>query len=424
MYDTGRICSILKGIDYQRVDQPEDADLLLINSCSVRDKAEHKALSELGKFRLLKEKRENVLIGFGGCVAQHVGQKLVKRNPFLDFAFGTQSIHLLPEIIQTVSATGHRQAFVEISEDMVIEELLPHNPETSGVSAFVSIMRGCNNYCSYCIVPYVRGPEISRQPENIIKEIENLIRRGVKEVTLLGQNVNSYGNGSAGARSFADLLGQVQNIPGLARVRFTTSHPKDFGKEIIEAIVRHPKVCRHLHLPVQSGSNRILKMMKRGYRVEQYEEKIALLRDRIPNIALSSDIIVGFPGETEDDFRQTLDLIRRIQYDSLFSFRYSIRQGTKAAELDDDVPEAEKLHRLALVQKMQKEISRGKSEELIGSLMDVLVTGTSRTDSARLSGRSSTNRIVNFVGNGYRPGELVKVQIDRALENSLSGVAV
>lgn len=421
VYDTNRMYSILSERGYRRAPSPETADLILLNSCSVRDKAEHKAMSELGKYRLIKERRPRVVLGFGGCVAQQEGKRLLGRAPFLDFVFGTQSIHLLPEILDEAAEGKGRAARTEMSPEMVVEELYPRRFDARGTKAFVSIMRGCDNYCSYCIVPYVRGREVSRKPADVLKEVESLVADGVREVTLLGQNVNSYGKGLAGSIDFAGLLERIHRVPDLLRLRFTTSHPKDFGPRLIETMAGLGKICDHLHLPVQSGSNRILKLMRRGYSVEDYLEKLALLREKIPGIAVTSDIITGFPGESERDFEQTLALVRQACFDNIFSFRYSTRPGTRAAALEDDVPEEEKLRRLAVLQELQRGISRKIGEAEVGTDVEVLVEGVSRTDAERFTGRTPGNRIVNFTCAGARPGQLATVRIDRVLKNSLSG---
>jgi tRNA-2-methylthio-N6-dimethylallyladenosine synthase len=421
-YDTGRMTAALATIGYDLTPRLEDADLILLNSCAIRAKAEHKAVSELGTYREFKERRPGVLIGLGGCVAQASGERLLRRTPYVDFVFGTQAIARLPEIVERVRTTGRRTVDVALADDLVVEDGMPE-PIASGVTAFVAIMRGCDNYCAYCVVPYVRGREISRDPDDVVREIETLAGRGVREVTLLGQNVNSYGKGRADAIGFSGLLRRVAAIDGLARVRFVTSHPRDFGADLIDAMAGSPKVCEHLHLPVQSGSDRVLAAMRRGYTAAEYAAKAAEVREKIPGIALTTDVIVGFPGETEDDFAATVDLLECVRFAGLFAFRYSARPGTTAARLPDDVPDAEKRRRLGVVLARQREIAAESRERIVGRTVEVLVEGRGLRDPDQWTGRTRDNRIVNFVGGRCAPGDVVAVRIERALENSLSGSA-
>lgn len=421
VYDSQRMAQLLSG--YQMVKDIKKADLILINTCSVREKAEQKAYSLLGRLRGLKRNKPYVVIGMGGCVAQQEGEALLKRFPHLDMVFGTQALHRLPELVSLASQEGKRICDVGLSHngDMApscVSPLLPN------VKSFVTIMQGCNNFCSYCIVPYVRGSEVSRKSEVIIEEVTELVQQGVKEITLLGQNVNSYGKNIPGELSFSQLLEEIGKIPGLKRIRFTTSHPKDLSNELMECFARIDTLCEHIHLPVQAGSDRILRLMNRGYTRQQYMDKVQRLREILPQVSITSDVIVGFPGEEDSDFQDTLDLVKKMEFDNIFSFKYSDRPHTKACSFRDKVPAAIKDQRLTILQQVQREITLKKNKRLEGHIEEVLVEGRSKKDVFELTGRTRSNRVVNFTGNYELVGKLVKVKIEKAYVNSLRGIIV
>jgi len=418
--DSERMLGILKGINFSRTSDPASADLILINTCTVRDKAEQKVYSTLGRYRELKKERPGLVIGVAGCVAQQQGDKLLKRAPHLDLVFGPHNVHKLRELLLEADS-GRRVVATELTETIDAEEF-GVAPEASSEKAFVSIMRGCNNFCTYCIVPYTRGREVSRLSADIITEIEGLAGGGVKEVTLLGQNVNSYSTAGGGDISFPALLGKVCAVDGIVRVRFMTSHPKDIGDELIELYGREKKLCRHLHLPVQSGSDRVLEMMGRGYTARAYLERIEKIRALYPDMAITTDMIVGFPGETEEDFCLTMELIRRARFDNIFSFMYSPRPGTAAASFEGHLPLEARSERLQELQEEQKTITLERNAALIGRTVEVLVEGPSRSNRDELMGRTSCNRIVIFkpqTGKAAFPGSLVEVAVTDASPNSL-----
>jgi len=421
-YDSERIARVLGRVDYVATESIENADLILLNTCSVRDKAEQKVYSSLGRWKELKEQREGVVIGVGGGLAQQEGERLLKRVPYLDLVFGTHNIHKLPEMVEQVQNWRTRPVETAFYRDPSYMEDAECRTHVQGSKAFVTIMQGCNKVCSFCIVPHVRGREVSRPSEKIIAEVECLVRQGVKEVMLLGQNVNSYGKTSPGEINFAELLGCVNAIPGLERIRFTTSHPQDLSPELIEAFATLEKLCEHLHLPVQSGSDSVLARMRRGYNCKEYLHRIRLLNDRCPEVALSTDIIVGFPGETDDEFQSTLELLRQVEYDEIFSFTYSPRPQTVSAKLyDDDVPNEIKKDRLKKVQNLQREVSLRKNRERIGAVEEILVDGQSKLKNGQIMGRTRTNRIVNLLGPEALVGSLVSIRITGASANSLVG---
>lgn len=421
-YDSERIARVLGRVDYVATESIENADLILLNTCSVRDKAEQKVYSSLGRWKELKEQREGVVIGVGGCLAQQEGERLLKRVPHLDLVFGTHNIHKLPEMVEQVQTWRTRPAETAFYRDPSYMEDAECRTHVQGSKAFVTIMQGCNKVCSFCIVPHVRGREVSRPSEKIIAEVECLVRQGVKEVMLLGQNVNSYGKTSPREINFAELLCRVNAIPGLERIRFTTSHPQDLSPELIEAFATLEKLCEHLHLPVQSGSDSVLARMRRGYNCKEYLHRIRLLNDRCPEVALSTDIIVGFPGETDDEFQSTLELLRQVEYDEIFSFTYSPRPQTVSAKLyDDDVPNEIKKDRLKKVQSLQREVSLRKNRERIGAVEEILVDGQSKLKNGQIMGRTRTNRIVNLLGPEALVGSLVSIRITGASANSLVG---
>jgi len=417
--DSERMLGILKGINFARTDDPGSADLILLNTCTVRDKAEQKVYSTLGRYKELKKARPGLIIGVGGCVAQQQGEKLLKRAPHLDIVFGPHNVHRLRELLLEADS-GQRVVATRLTETIDADEY-GVTGSSSGEKAFVSIMRGCNNFCSYCIVPYVRGREISRPSSEIIKEIKGLVSRGVKEVTLIGQNVNSYGRGLHEGIGFPTLLREVNGIEGLRRIRFMTSHPKDILDPLISSFGELEKLCEHLHLPVQSGSNSVLKRMNRSYTREAYLSRVQALRDLSPGISLTSDIIVGFPGESDEDFDATMDLIEKVRYDAIFSFKFSPRLETKAADMPDQVDEGLKDKRLLILQERQREISLEKNIEYEGRVVEVLVEGGSEKNHERLSGKTRSFKTVKFDGNEELVGELVQVRIVKGYVNSLIG---
>lgn len=418
--DSEMILRLLERRNYQKTEEPKEADLILINTCSVREKPEHKVYSALGRFKHLKE-RKGVIIGVTGCVAQQEGYNLLDKVPYLDIVLGTQAIPLLPEILERVEVSGERVCEVGFDpEGKYLEAQLPNRP-LDQVKSFVTIMQGCDHFCSFCIVPYVRGRERSRPSRDIIEEIKCLVSMGVKEVCLLGQNVNSYGKGIEGELRFHELLREIDKIEGLERIRFTTSHPVDLSKELILAFSELKKLCEHIHLPFQSGSNKILKAMRRGYTREAYLEKVEELKRVCPSIAITSDVIVGFPGEEDDDFKDTLDLIEKVQFDDLYSFKYSPRKGTRAAKLPNQIDETIKDERLSILQNLQKEITYKKNKALEGRIEEILVEGRSKKDNRDLTGRTRTNKVVNFEGDINLKGTLVSVRITNAYPHSLRG---
>lgn len=422
-HDSEQILRLLENSDYLETKEPREADLILVNTCSVREKPEQKVYSALGRFKKIKEER-GAILGVAGCVAQQEGQRLLDRVPYLDLVIGTHAIPLIPQMLERVEGCG--ATVCETDFDPEAKHLDPFLPkgEIPGVKSYVTIMQGCSHFCSYCIVPYVRGEERSRPCQEIVDEVRHLAERGAKEVCLLGQNVNSYGKGLREEVSFPELLARLNEIEGIERIRFTTSHPKDLSEALIQAHGRLKKLCEHIHLPFQSGSNNILKMMHRGYTRESYLEKINRLREICPSIAVTADVMVGFPGEEEKDFEETLDLIESVRFDDLFSFKYSPRKGTKAAEIKDQVEEEVKQERLARLQKIQKEITLQKNRCLEGRIEEVLVEGYSKQSEQDVTGRTRTNKAVNFLGDTSLVGKLIQVRITQAYAHSLRGQIV
>ncbi len=421
-YDSDRIARLMEQQGYAATDSPENADLIILNTCSVRDKAEQKVYSALGRWRELKERNPALLIGVGGCVAQQEGETLFRRAPFLDLVFGTQNIHKLPAMVEDASMARERQIELAFHREPSYMEDAGAEPIVHGAKAYVTIMQGCNKVCSFCIVPYVRGRELSRPSAAIIQEVESLAARGVKEVMLLGQNVNSYGKTAAGELSFAELLARIDRVEGIERVRFTTSHPEDLSPALVAAYEKLEKLCEHLHLPVQSGSDHVLKRMRRGYTRREYLHRIEHLRERRPDVALSTDIIVGFPGESEAEFADTLEILREVEYDDIYAFGYSPRPHTAASKLfNDDIAEEVKRARLEKVLRLQAEISRRKNFARIGIVEEVLVDGIAKLGRGQMTGRTRANRIVNFPGSAELSGKLVNVRISGAGANSLTG---
>lgn len=421
-YDSDKMRDVLKASHgMETAEAPEQADVLLLNTCSIREKAQEKVFSQLGRWRPLKDKRPDLIIGVGGCVASQEGEAIKSRAPYVDIVFGPQTLHRLPQLLD--EARRMKMPVIDISFPEIEKfDALPE-PRADGPKAFVSVMEGCSKYCTFCVVPYTRGEEISRPLDDVIREITRLAAQGVREVNLLGQNVNAYrGIMPDGHHAdFALLLNYVALIEGVDRIRFTTSHPVEFTDSLIEAFAEIPQLVNHLHLPVQSGSNRILARMKRGHTREEYIEKIEKLRTVRPDISLSSDFIVGFPAETGDDFEQTLDLIDRIGFDHSFSFVYSPRPGTPAAEYEDSVSAETKKARLARLQDRICAAQAAISEKMVGSVQTVLIEGVSKKDSLELSGRTENNRVVNFIAPHKLIGQFVDVVITRALSNSLRG---
>jgi len=419
-HDSERMVRLLESYYYQETKDPKQADLIVINTCSVREKPEHKVYSALGRYKWLKEKR-GTIIGVAGCVAQQEGERLLNRVPYLDMVIGTHAIPLLPQLLQRIEVSGGKVCETSFSQNgKYLEAVLPERPFDQ-VKCYVTIMQGCDHLCSYCIVPYVRGREKSRSSREIIGEVKHLTEMGVKEVCLLGQNVNGYGKGLEEEISFSELLERIGEIEGLQRIRFTTSHPKDLSEELIQAFSRLKKLCEHIHLPFQSGSDKILKAMHRGYTKESYLEKIDRLKKVCPSIAVTADVIVGFPGEEEKDFEETLDLMRKVQFDDLFSFKYSPRKGTRASQFQDKVEEKVKQDRLFMLQEIQKEITLQKNQALESNVEEVLVEGRSKQSDQDVTGRTRSNKIVNFEGDLDLVGKLVSVRITKAYAHSLRG---
>ncbi len=421
-YDSERIAQVMSRAGYVQTDRIDAADVILLNSCTVRDKAEQKVYSALGGWKEFKDAREGVIMGVGGCVAQQEGENLLKRVPHLDLVFGTHNIHKLPEMVDQAQTSRTRPVEIAFYRDPSYMEAADGRTQVHGVKAFVTIMQGCNKVCSFCIVPHVRGREVSRPSANIIAEIESLVAQGVIEVMLLGQNVNSYGKLTPGELSFAELLARVDSIEGLRRIRFTTSHPQDLSPELTEAFARLDNLCEHLHLPVQSGSDSVLGRMRRGYTRQEYLDRIQRLRQRCPEVALSTDIIVGFPGETDEEFDATLELLERVGYDEIYSFMYSPRPQTVSAKIyEDDVSGHVKKERLTKVQKFQREISLAKNRGRIGAIEEILVDGSSKLKNGQIMGRTRNNRIVNVTSSENVMGQLLPVRITGATANSLLG---
>lgn len=417
--DSEVLASILEEHGYTHIDDFQDADVLLLNTCSVRDTAERKVLGRLERLKQVKEKRPDMILGVCGCMAQSWENDLLKRFPYIDIILGTSRLPELPNLIN--QRMQLQCTAIDVIETPHQEELIPKTRESS-VTAWVTIMHGCNNFCSYCIVPYVRGRERSRNSQSILAEVKSLGESGYKEVTLLGQNVNSYGLDSDESIDFADLLELIdKNSVGIERIRFTTSHPKDVSQKLIDAIGELPKACKHFHLPAQAGSNNVLSKMNRGYTHEHYFDLTKRLRDKVPDISITTDLIVGFPGETEDDFQDTLDLVRRVEFDVGFCFRYSPRRDTPAATMPDQLPEDVKMKRLYELLKIQDEITINKNQAMIGSVQEILVEGINPKNDSQLLGRTSCNRIVFFTGDSSLIGKLITVKIIDAGNWSIRG---
>jgi tRNA-2-methylthio-N6-dimethylallyladenosine synthase len=422
-YDSAKMADILAaGAGLSPTDDPANADVILFNTCSVREKAQEKVFHDLGRIRQYKTRNPGLIIGVGGCVASQEGAAIVRRAPYVDVVFGPQTLHRLPQLIAARRSSGKPQVDIAFPEIEKFDHLPPARVE--GVTAFVSIMEGCSKYCSFCVVPYTRGEEVYRPFDDVLTEVAELALQGVKEVTLLGQNVNAWRaplEGEPDGADFALLLDYVAGIPGIERIRYTTSHPKEFTPRLIEAYSRIPKLVSHLHLPVQSGSDRVLAAMKRGYTAVEYKSIIRRLRAARPDICISSDFIVGFPGETEQDFGQTMQLIEDIGFDDSFSFIYSPRPGTPAAGLTDDMPQAVKRERLQRLQALIGTQARKISESMVGTRQRVLIDGPSRRDAGDLAARTDNNRVVNFPGSRDRIGRFADVLITGAMSHTLRG---
>ena len=427
-YDSDKMADVLRDAeDVIKTDSPEDADIILFNTCSVREKAQEKVFSDLGRVRELKKKNPNLVIGVGGCVASQEGDAIVKRAPYVDVVFGPQTLHRLPDLLRARRSSGRSQVDISFPEIEKFDHLPPARVE--GTSAFVSIMEGCSKYCSYCVVPYTRGEEVSRRFDDVLAEVAQLASQGVREVTLLGQNVNAYrGAMSDGdTADFALLIEYIAEFEGIERIRYVTSHPKEFTQRLIDVYARVPKLVNHLYLPAQHGSDKILAAMKRGYTVLEYKSILRRLRAVRPDITISSDFIVGFPGETDADFEALMKLVEEIGYDNSYSFIFSPRPGTPAANLEDDTPQDVKLARLQRLQKVIADNTRRISDQMVGSLQRVLVEGPSKRDPQELQGRTENNRVVNFDGgpNASRLiGQFIDISITASHPYSLRGEVV
>jgi len=432
-YDSGKMADILRACEGMvQTENPEYADVILLNTCSIREKAEEKVFSDLGRVRILKLANPKLLIGVGGCVASQEGAAILKRAPYVDVVFGPQTLHRLPKLLQARRASGLSQvdiSFPEIEKfDRLPGTVLNHvaGSQTNSGTAYVSIMEGCSKYCTFCVVPYTRGEEVSRPLADVMRDVEELVAQGVKEVTLLGQNVNAYrGTGDDGDTvDFAYLLQSIAALDGMERLRYTTSHPREMTQRLINLYATHPKLVSHLHLPVQSGSDRILAAMKRGYTVLEYKSIIRRIRAARPDICITSDFIVGFPGETEQDFEATMKLIDEVGFDNSFSYLYSPRPGTPAGELRDDTPHEVKSARLKRLQDRVEEHEAGIAQAMLGTTQRALVEGTSKKDGKELAARTDNNRIVNFSGAAGMIGRFVEVKITQVVRHTLRGELV
>ena len=429
-YDSDKMFDVLAASeDIVKTDSAEDADIILFNTCSVREKAQERVFHDLGRVRPLKLAKPDLIIGVGGCVASQEGAAIIARAPYVDVVFGPQTLHRLPQLIAERRQQKRSQVDISFPEIEKFDNLPP--AKVDGASAFVSIMEGCSKFCTFCIVPYTRGQEVSRPFDDVLTEVAGLAAQGVKEITLLGQNVNAYRGAMAGSEEVADLalvIEYIAEIPGIERIRYTTSHPRELSQRLIDAYCKTPKLVSHLHLPVQSGSDRVLAAMKRGYTALEYKSLVRKLRAARPDLSLSSDFIVGFPGETAEDFEKTMKLIDEVGFDASFSFLYSSRPGTPAAELHDDTPHEVRLERLTRLQKRIDELAQDVSQAVVGTVQRVLIEGLSRKDENELAGRTDNNRIVNFSGGSSNSSRLIHqfidVRITSALPHSLRGEIV
>ena len=428
-YDSDKMVDVLAGSDdVVKTENPEEADIILFNTCSVREKAQEKVFHDLGRVRHLKQINPNLVIGVGGCVASQEGEAIVARAPYVDLVFGPQTLHRLPQMIAARRASGRAQVDISFPEIEKFDALPPAS--VTGTSAFVSIMEGCSKYCSFCVVPYTRGEEVSRPLADVLAEIAGLVELGVREVTLLGQNVNAYrggmedGDTSDETADLAFLIETIATMEGIERIRYTTSHPREMTQRLIDTYRSTPKLVSHLHLPVQSGSDRILAAMKRGYSVLEFKSLVKKLKAARPDLSLSSDFIIGFPGESEEDFEKTMRLVEELNFDNSFSFVYSPRPGTPAAEMADDTPQEVKIRRLMRLQKTIEAQALKISQAMVGTVQRVLVEGHARKDASELAGRTDNNRVVNFAGSERLIGRFIDVTITAALPHSLRGEVV
>jgi len=425
-YDSDKMADVLAASeDIVKTDTPEDADIILFNTCSVREKAQEKVFHDLGRVRLLKKAKPDLIIGVGGCVASQEGAAIIARAPYVDIVFGPQTLHRLPQLIAERRRNGKSQVDISFPEIEKFDNLPP--AKVDGASAFVSIMEGCSKFCTFCIVPYTRGEEVSRPFDDVLTEVAGLAAQGVGEVTLLGQNVNAYRGAMSTGEEKADLallIEYIAEIPGIERIRYTTSHPRELSQRLIDVYATVPKLVSHLHLPVQSGSDRVLAAMKRGYTTLEFKSLVRKLRAARPDLSLSSDFIIGFPGETAEDFEKTMKLIDDVGFDASFSFLYSSRPGTPAAELTDDTPHELKIERLMRLQKRIEELAQAVSQSMVGTVQRVLVEGLSKKDDSELAGRTDNNRIVNFTGNPRLIHRFIDVRITSSLPHSLRGEIV
>ncbi|MDO9053777.1 MAG: tRNA (N6-isopentenyl adenosine(37)-C2)-methylthiotransferase MiaB [Gallionella sp.] len=421
-YDSDKMADVLRACeDMEQTDKIEEADVILFNTCSIREKAEEKVFSDLGRVRPLKLAKPDLLIGVGGCVASQEGEVIIKRAPYVDVVFGPQTLHRLPQLIQARRDTGRPQVDISFPEIEKFDHL--PTPQTSSGSAFVAIMEGCSKYCTFCVVPYTRGEEVSRPLADVMQDIQELADQGVQEVTLIGQNVNGYlgATDDGDTVDFAFLLQAIADLPEIARIRYTTSHPRDMSQRLIDVYATTPKLVSHLHLPVQSGSDRVLAAMKRGHTVLEYKSIIRRVRAARPDICITSDFIVGFPGETEQDFEATLKLIDEIGFDNSFSYVFSPRPGTPAAEMRDDTPHEVKAARLKSLQDRIAEQESGVAQSMLGSVQRVLVEGVSKKDVLELAGRTDNNRVINFRGSPGMIGRFVEVTVTEVVRHTLRG---
>ncbi len=419
-HDAEQMVGLLQKEGYSLTDRQEEADMIIMNTCSIRDKAEQKAYSEFGKLDSLKKKNPELIIGFAGCVAQQEGSKILKRISNVDFVMGPRNISDLPVILEKVE---RKERVVHTRDEAPVAPSRP-SYRKDNLKAWVTIMEGCNYGCTYCVVPTTRGAERSRPSREIFHEVEQLASEGFKEITLLGQTVNSYGRNLPEIIDFSDLLAILQRLDGIERIRFMTSHPNDLTRKLVETIGRYPKICKHVHLPIQSGSDRILLSMKRGYTYSEYLEKVFLLRSAMPEISITSDIISGFPGETETEFQETLDMLREVQFDAIFAFKYSNRPNTIAPSMDGQVSEEVKSKRLAEILEIQQGISRNKNQKLLGVVKEVLVEGVSKNNPERWAGRTDCNRMVHFNTPRDLKGIIVPLRITEARISSIDGELV
>jgi len=421
-YDTNKMLEVLRHENYFHTDSQEDADLIILNTCSIREKAEHKVFSELGRLRYFKTSNPELKIGVGGCVAQQEGEAILRRDSNVDFVFGTDNLFELPRILRKVSK-GEKITKTQRYDRQKVRNFVPDYTfkklQNSGIKAHLTITKGCNNFCSFCVVPSTRGLEVSREPDQIIAEAKRLVSIGTREICLLGQNVNSY---KANGVDFVELLEKLDELEGLERLRFTSPHPKDFNEKLADAIASLPSLCEQLHLPLQSGSDRILRKMRRWYKMETFYQKVSMLRDRLPGATLSTDLIVGFPGETNEDFEMTIEAVRRIRFDLIYSFKYSPRPGTRAADFPGHLSESVKSERLKVLIETQEKIVQEKFQELVGTEQEVLIEGNHHRKTNSASGRTRGNHPVSIKNSTKNSGDLLSVLITKANQNSLEGI--